>query len=319
MPSILRSSVAHGRIRSIDARAARARPGVHAVITAADIGEPVPKIPLRQEAMPEFARFEQPVIAHGKVRYVGEPIAVVIAESQALAEDALEAIVVDIEPLPAVADRADGAQRHGPGVRGGRHQSRQHVHRQSRATPTRRSRRAPYTRREHFKVQRLTAVPMETRGFLAEWDAAARAHHGVRRRQGRVPQPPRPGEAARACRKHSIRMVENDVGGGFGVRGEFYPEDFLIPFAARLIGRPVKWIEDRREHLHRHQSRARRRMRARDRLRPRRHDPGAARARATPTSAPISAPTARPARATSRRCSPGRTAFRTSTSTCRCS
>ena len=80
--AILRSSVAHGQIRSIDTAAARARPGVHAVITAADIGDPVPKIPLRQEAMPEFTRFEQPVIAERKVRYVGEPIAVVIADSR---------------------------------------------------------------------------------------------------------------------------------------------------------------------------------------------------------------------------------------------
>ena len=72
----------------------------------------------------------------------------------------------------------------------------------------------------------------------------------------------------------AIRMVENDVGGGFGARGEFYPEDFLIPFAARLTGRPVKWIEDRREHLARHQSCAQRRVRAGDRLRARRHHPG---------------------------------------------
>src|SRR5262249_42953531 len=70
---ILRSSVAHGRIRSIDTAAARSRPGVHAVITAADLGEKVPRIPLRQEAMPAFKPFEQPVIAHNKVRYVGEP------------------------------------------------------------------------------------------------------------------------------------------------------------------------------------------------------------------------------------------------------
>src|SRR5580704_5344880 len=103
---ILRSSVAHGRIRAIDAAAARARPGVVAVITAADIGASVPTIPLRQEPLPALRRYEQPVIAHRKVRYVGEPIAVVVAESAALAEDALEAIVVDIEPLPAVADRA---------------------------------------------------------------------------------------------------------------------------------------------------------------------------------------------------------------------
>src|SRR5215211_1336549 len=102
---ILRSSVAHGRIRSIDVAAARARPGVHAVITAAEIGT-VPTIPLRQDSSPAFRPFEQPVIAYDKVRYVGEPIAVVLAETAAAAEDALDAISVAIDPLPAVVTSA---------------------------------------------------------------------------------------------------------------------------------------------------------------------------------------------------------------------
>src|SRR5262249_20512673 len=107
---------------------------------------------------------------------------------------------------------------------------------------------APYTRRERFSVQRHGAVPMEPRGLMAEWDAARKRltvsgaakvaflNRRVLMKQLKLPQ-------------DAIRMVENDVGGGFGARGEFYPEDFLIPFAARLTGRPVKWIEDRREHL----------------------------------------------------------------------
>ena len=106
---VLRSSVAHGRIRAIDTRAALARTGVHAVITAADIGS-VPTIPLRQEPLPALKRYEQPIIASEKVRYVGEPIALVVADSAAIAEDALEAIVVDIDPLPAVATR-DAARK----------------------------------------------------------------------------------------------------------------------------------------------------------------------------------------------------------------
>src|SRR5580658_5325641 len=103
--AILRSSLAHGRIRAIDVAAARARPGVRAVITAAEIGA-VPLIPQRLDVLPGFKAYQQPVIAHDKVRYVGEPLALVIADSAALAEDALEAIRVDIEPLPPVADRA---------------------------------------------------------------------------------------------------------------------------------------------------------------------------------------------------------------------
>src|SRR5262249_34103528 len=103
--AIYRSSVPHGRIRSIDASAALRLPGVHAVITAAGLGEG-PGIPLRQELLPEFQPFQQPVIAKDKVRYVGEPLAVVVADSQALAEDALELIEIDIESLPPVAGRA---------------------------------------------------------------------------------------------------------------------------------------------------------------------------------------------------------------------
>jgi|AmaraimetFIIA100_FD_contig_123_30760_length_3698_multi_9_in_1_out_0_2 carbon-monoxide dehydrogenase large subunit len=244
---ILRSSVAHGRIRSIDAAAARARPGVHAVITAAELGAAIPTIPLRQDSSPAFGPFEQPVIAHDKVRYVGEPIAIVLAETAAVAEDTLDAISVAIDPLPAVVATAgaltdeillfEGARTNRPltlsGVRGDADSAFKD---------------APYVRREKFAVQRHGAVPMEPRGLLAEWDAARRTltvfgaakvaflNRRILAKQMHLPE-------------SAIRMVENDVGGGFGARGEFYPEDFLIPFAARFTGRPVKWIEDRREHL----------------------------------------------------------------------
>jgi len=105
---------------------------------------------------------------------------------------------------------------------------------------------APYTRCEQFKVQRHTALPMEPRGLVAEWQDGRLTLFGA----AKVPFPNRRILAQQlGLPDDAIRMVENDVGGGFGVRGEFYPEDFLIPFAARLVGRPVKWIEDRREHL----------------------------------------------------------------------
>ncbi len=245
--AILRSSVAHGRIRSIDPMAARALRGVHAVITAVEIGEHVPTIPLRMEPRPELARFEQPVIAHGKVRYVGEPMVVVVAESAAIAEDAVGLITVDIEALPAVTTREASVagevllfEEHGTnhaitltGVKGDAEAA---------------IRDADYVRRERFRVQRHTAVPMETRGLLAEWDAnlgrlkisgLMKVPFAVRALLARLMDLP----------EESIEAVENDVGSGFGMRGEFYPEDFLIPFAARRLSRPVKWIEDRREHL----------------------------------------------------------------------
>jgi aerobic carbon-monoxide dehydrogenase large subunit len=240
---ILRSGVAHGRIVAIDAGAALARPGVHAVITAADIGS-VPTIPLRQEQLDAFRPFQQPVIATGTVRYVGEPVAVVVADSAALAEDAAEAIAIDIAALPAVADRAvaeNGSPLFAPT---GSNLAGTLTAMKGDADAAFRA--AAYVRRERFQVQRHTAVPMEPRGIVAQWEGGRLTLYGA----AKVPFPNRRIMAGQlGIPESAIRMVENDVGGGFGVRGEFYPEDFLIPFAARLTGRPVKWIEDRREHL----------------------------------------------------------------------
>ncbi len=243
---ILRSSVAHGRIRGIAAAAARARPGVHAVITAADIAD-VPTIPLRHDALPAFRRYQQPIIAVDKVRFVGEPIAVVVADSIALAEDALEAIAVDIEPLPAVADR-DVARTGNILLFEQTGSNLASTITATRGDTDAAFKAAPYTRREHFRVQRHGAAPLEPRGLVGDWDAArgcitvsgvCKVPFTNRRVLARMMNLP----------ESSVRMVEYDVGGGFGARGEFYPEDFLIPFAARLIGRPVKWVEDRRENL----------------------------------------------------------------------
>ncbi len=240
---ILRSSVAHGRIRGIDRAAALARPGVRAVITAADIGT-VPTIPLRQEQLAAFKPFEQPVIATGKVRYVGEPVAVVVADTAAIAEDAAEAIAVDIEALPAVSDRA--AAESGCIALFANASNLAGTLTAVKGDADAAFRTAAYVRREEFKVQRHTAVPMEPRGFVAEWSDGRLTLFGA----AKVPFPNRRILAKQmGVPESAIRMVENDVGGGFGVRGEFYPEDFLIPFAARFTGRPVKWIEDRREHL----------------------------------------------------------------------
>jgi carbon-monoxide dehydrogenase large subunit len=262
---IMRSPLAHGRIRSIDKSAALACPGVHAVITAADIGAPIPAIPLRQDSAPALRAFEQPVIAHDKVRYVGEPLAVILAETQAAAEDALAAMVLDIVSLPAVVDSAPtptltlprSRGREGRGSKGRGADSPLFESAGSnvaltltgvRGDPEIAFKNAAYSRREHFKVQRHGAVPMESRGLLAVWDAdqARLTVHGA----AKVAFVNRRVLAKQmALPESAIRMVENDVGGGFGARGEFYPEDYLIPFAARLTGRPVKWVEDRREHL----------------------------------------------------------------------
>ncbi len=243
---ILRSSVAHGRIRAIDATAARARPGIHAVITAADIGN-VPTIPLRHEPLPAFKRYEQPVIAVDKVRFVGEPLAIVVADSVALAEDALDAIVADIEPLPAVADR-DTARNGDILLFEPTGSNLASTITAIRGDAEAAFKAAPYTRRELFRVQRHGAVPMEPRGLLADWDPARQCM--TVRGACKVPFTNRRALAQMMnLPESSVRQLEYNVGGGFGARGEFYPEDFLVPFAARFTGRPVKWVEDRRENL----------------------------------------------------------------------
>ena len=245
--AILRAEVAHAKIRAIDARAAAALPGVHRVVTAADIGLPVPRIPIRLQPLPELEPFHQPVIAEEKVRYVGEPLAVVLADSATLAQDALELIEVELDALPAVTDRHAAAENNAL-LFEEQDSNLAICYSAARGDAAAAFGAADYTRRETFSVQRHMALTLEPRGVMAEWDAAA----------GRLTVSGaakvaffnrRILAAQLGLAEDRIDMVENDVGGGFGQRGEFYPEDFLIPFAARLTGRPVKWTESRREHL----------------------------------------------------------------------
>jgi len=245
--SILRSTLAHGRLKSIDVEAAKAMPGIHDVITAADLPEELPCVPLRLMPMPYLEVFAQPVLARSKVRHVGEALAVVLANSPAQAEDALAAIVVDIEPLNAVSNRhvalAGGSllfEKFGS--------NKAITYTASKGETDEAFAAADLILRERFATQRHLALPMEPRGILAEWDAVSErlTVHGA----AKVPFPNRKILASLiGLPEASIEMIENDVGGGFGARGEFFPEDFLIPFAARKVGRPVKWIEDRRENL----------------------------------------------------------------------
>src|ERR1700730_18627666 len=166
---ILRSSVAHGRIRSIDGSAALKIEGVHAVITGKDMPGGPPVIPMRLQPLPEFKPFEQAVIADRKVRYVGEPLAVVLAASAAIGEDALEHIAVDIEPLPAVTDWEVAAQ----GERllfEPQGTNRAMIFTAQCGDADAAFRTAPYVRRERFRTSRHYGSTLEPRGVLAEWD-----------------------------------------------------------------------------------------------------------------------------------------------------
>ena len=245
--AIVRSQVAHGVVRTVDVAAARAMPGVIAVLVAADFGDPIPALPIRLAPIAGVERFLQPVIARDKVRYVGEVLAIVVAHSRAIAEDAADLVIVDIEPLPAIVDSAAA-------VRGdvllhedkGTNIATQYTVGKGDAAAAFGS--ADVVVTETFHSHRMTASPLETRGLIAAWDAA-----GSRLRlegTAKVPHTARKFLALMlGVPVGDIEMVEHDNGGGFGVRGELHPEDFLIPAAARLAGRPLKWIEDRREHL----------------------------------------------------------------------
>jgi carbon-monoxide dehydrogenase large subunit len=245
--AVLRSPHAHARLGAIRARAALALPGVATVVTAQDLG-PIGRIPVRLGPRPSVVACLQPPLARDTVRYVGEPVAFVVAESRYLAEDALDVIEVDYDPLPAIADAWRALARDAP---------RLHEAIGSNVVDTIETRRGDAARAltgaahrvtDRFTIQRHTGVPMETRGLSAAWDSGTRVLSlwGV----AKVPHFNRRVLADLLGHpEHLIHFVELEVGGGFGVRGEFYPEDLLVPWTAMRLGRPVQWVEDRREHL----------------------------------------------------------------------
>lgn len=244
--AIVRSPVAHGRIRHLDTSEAEALPGVVGVFTARDCAGHLKPIRIRVAGLPRFEEFLQMPLAIEKVRYVGEPIAVVVAETAYLAEDALSLISVafdELAPILTWEQAAEGKEFIHESV--GTNLTGNFI---GRGNADHAFGTAHYTRRERFSVQRHTAMPMETRGLLAHWDARTKTMtvYGATK----IPFFNRKTLAGMLeVPEHSVIMKVGDTGGGFGVRGEFYPEDFLIPFLARKINRPVKWVEDRREHF----------------------------------------------------------------------
>lgn len=245
--AILRSPQAHARISAIDTSPALALPGVVAVFTFQDILSYAQTIPIRLYPLPGLERFLQYPLARHTVRYVGEAVAVAIATSRYVAEDALDAILVTYEPLPVVVD-VQTALRDEVLVHAEQGTNVATRYTVAVGDVSEAFRQAEYTRKETFAVHRHTGNPMETRGLIASYEAGK----GELQVWGptKVPHFNRAILASFLDMPESkIHFIEPDVGGGFGIRGEFYPEDFLIPFAAIKVGQPVKWIEDRREHL----------------------------------------------------------------------
>ena len=239
---IVRSNFAHGRLRSIDADAALAMPGVHAVWTAAEVAD-VPPIDFRLTRIEGLEPYRQRLLAGGFVRYVGEPVAAVFADDPYLAEDAAELVVLDVEELPVIL-RADAeVGEFEPG-----RSTEPAIVRKGYGDVDAAFRTAHAVVAAKLSIGRHSGVPLETRGAIARYDVASDMLelHGA----AKVPHWNRDQLARMLGRPaSSVNLYEGHVGGGFGIRGEIYPEDVLVCAAALRMQRPVKWIEDRREHL----------------------------------------------------------------------
>ena len=255
--AFIRSPLAHARIRSVDLSRAAAAPGVALALSGVELARLLPPLPDTQLSLPskwtshiehEFHNPQQPGLAHDKVRHVGEAVAVVVAESRYAAEDAAELVTLDLDPLPAVVSAEAALASGAPLI---------HEHLQTnlfgafsmgKGDVAAAMAGAPHKLQRRFYHHRYAAMPMECRGVAALHDprtdsitiwSATQVVHWVRREVAAILGLP----------EARVRCVALDVGGGFGLKGHVYPEDLVIPFLARRLGRPVRWIEDRHEHL----------------------------------------------------------------------
>lgn len=244
--AVLRSPHAHARVVRLDTTPARSAPGVVEVLTHKDLPD-IP-IPIRMSAIDSMQAFLQHPLASEKVRYVGEPLAVVLAESRYLAEDALERIEVEYEPLHVLVDARTAAEPGAPLLFEQQGTNVVAAYTVTYGDVDQSLREADVVVRASFDVNRHTAVPMETRGLAAEYDPSRQ-----RLTMWGATKVPFFNRAAIAqflgLPEHAVHFVQTDIGGAFGVRGELYPEDFLVPALAMRARRPVQWVEDRKEHL----------------------------------------------------------------------
>ena len=251
--AFLRSEHAHARLKGVDLSGARARPGVIAAFSAEDLGDYWKPGPLLVPPPPIdgmlFRQATQVPLARGKVRYVGEPIAVVIAESRYIAEDALDEIVLNLEPLDAVVDLEAALAADAPRIHD-QFDSNLAAHVvQRKGDYAKASGKAHRVISRRFFYDRGIAGAIENRAVVASWDAKATEMTIWDTTQ--APIPIRNGLAAMLGLPQSqVRVIAPFVGGGFGPKiMMYYPEEVVIPWVARALNRPVKWVEDRRENF----------------------------------------------------------------------
>ena len=243
--AVHRSLHAHARVVKIDAEAARRCPGVAHVLVPADVAA-LGRLPLLVPHPSLLAPVCSEILPQEIVSYVGQPVALVVAESAAQAEDALAALRVEYDALPAVASLAAALEPGGPRVHREGNVAARFTQRVG--DPAGALARADVIVRERFTLHRGAGMALETRGISARWDAplgqmtvwsTTQSPQILRRLLARF----------LGLAEHAVRVVTQDIGGGFGPKGILYSEDILVPFLARALDRPVRFIETRREHL----------------------------------------------------------------------
>ena len=253
----VRSPVAHARIRGVDLSRAIAAPGVALALNGADLLQMLPPVPEGQISLPrkwtsfvqhKFLNPRQPLLAHDKVRHVGEAVAIIVAETRNQAEDAAELVTSDLEELPALVD-PEAALRPGAPIIHERFETNLIGSFSVGKGDTEGAlAAAPHRLKRRFYHHRYAAVPLECRGVVGAYDprtgsatiwSSTQIVHWIRREAATI----------LGLAEERVRVIALDVGGGFGGKGHVYPEDLLIPFVAGRLGRPVRWIEERREHF----------------------------------------------------------------------
>jgi carbon-monoxide dehydrogenase large subunit len=243
--AVHRSVHAHARLVKIDVEAARRCPGVVHVLVPTDVAA-LGRLPLLVPHASLLAPVCSEILPQEIVSYVGQPVAVVVAESAAQAEDALAAVRVEYDALPAVASLDDALKPDGPRVHREGNVAARFTQRVG--DPAGALARADVVVRERFTLHRGAGMALETRGITARWDAAlgqmtvwstTQSPQILRRLLARF----------LGLAEHAVRVVTQDIGGGFGPKGILYSEDILVPFLARALDRPIRFIETRREHL----------------------------------------------------------------------